>query len=141
MRKSLLQWLLYHPTSLDYRTRKVTPQKKFFFNYYSVRRYLSRCILIEFHAPCLELSIKSYAKLPTLLEKSTSGVGFFISLGEAFKSRGINEMDEVILPNLRKILEGVVSRVPLSYTLFLWFTIQVSITCTNMYYSCAHVDC
>ena len=69
--------------------------------------YLSRCLLIRFLAPCLEMSMKSYSELPTLLARATSGVGMLISLEEAFTTRGINEMDADIVPTLRASLGGL----------------------------------
>ena len=90
-------------------------------------RYLSRCLLIQIHAPCLEMSMKSYSELPGLLNRATSAVGMLISLGEAFSTRGISEMDANIGPRLRKFLEGlgVIPRVLPSYALLFWFTMEV----------------
>ena len=90
-------------------------------------RYLSRCILIEFRAPSLEISMRSYAKLPDLLARSTSAVGLMISLGEEFISRGLTEMDAHILPKVRVALGGVNPRIPPNYALMIWFTMEVSI--------------
>ena len=54
-----------------------------------------------------------------------SGVGLFISLGEAFINRGIGEMDNIILPKLRGLLRGsVIPRVLPSYALLMWFTLH-----------------
>ena len=72
--------------------------------------------------------MKSYSELPTLLARATSGVGVLISQGEAFTTRGINEMDADIVPTLRASLGGlgVIPRVLPSYALLFWFTMQVS---------------
>ena len=83
--------------------------------------YLSRCILLEFHAPSLEIPMTIYAELPALL------TGTFISMGEAFISRGIQEIDSDILPTLREHIGGAIPRVLPSYGLLFWFTIEVCI--------------
>ena len=88
-------------------------------------RYLSRCLLLEFHAPPLEISMTRYAELPGLLTGCTSAIGTFISLGEAFLSRGIQEIDNDILPTLRQQIRGAIPRVLPSYGLLFWFTIEV----------------
>ena len=77
------------------------------------------------------MSMRSYAKLPDLLARSTSVVGLMISLGEEFISRGITEMDAHILPKVRVALEGVNPRIPPNYALMIWFTMEVSIGCNN----------
>ena len=65
---------------------------------------MSRCLLIEFQSPCLEVSLTTYSQLPSLLANASSGAGLFISLGEAFMSRGIQDMDSDVLPKLRGLL-------------------------------------
>ena len=74
------------------------------------------------------MSLTTHAELPDLLERCTSAVGLMISLGEAFVSRGISEMDADILPRVRRNLKGVNPRIPPNYALMLWFTLQVYIT-------------
>ena len=70
--------------------------------------------------------MKSYSQLPNLLVQASSGVGLFISLGEAFISTGIGEMDNIILLKLRGLLRvSVIPRVLPSYALFMWFTLEV----------------
>ena len=56
-----------------------------------------------------------YAELPGLLARCTSAKGTFISLGEAFISRGIQEIDNYILPTLRQQIRGAILRVLPSY--------------------------
>ena len=73
------------------------------------------------------MSMRSYAKLPDLLARSTSAVGLMISLGEEFISRGITEMDAHILPKVRVALGGVNPRIPPNYALMIWFTMEVGI--------------
>ena len=67
-----------------------------------------------------------HEELPNLLVQASSGVGLFISLGEAFISRGIGEMDNIILPKLHGLLSGsVIPRVLPSYDLLMWFILEV----------------
>lgn len=44
-------------------------------------RYISRCLLLEFHGPPLEIPMTRYAELPALLTGCSSAIGTFISLG------------------------------------------------------------
>ena len=68
-----------------------------------------------------------YAKLPALIEKSSSAVGFIISLGARFIEEGIAGMDGDLLPKLRRLLDGrAIPRVLPSYAIMLWFTFEVS---------------
>lgn len=89
-------------------------------------RYVLRCVLIEFHAPCIDISMRNYSQLPTLLARATVAIGLFISLGVEFSNRGIDEMDEEIIPKLRCVLErAIIPRVLPSYALLFWFTLEV----------------
>ena len=68
-----------------------------------------------------------YAKLPALIEKSSSAVGFIISLGKRFIEEGIAGMDGDLLPELRRLLDGrAIPRVLPPYAIMLWFTFEVS---------------
>lgn len=80
--------------------------------------------------------MKSFSELPNLLEKASSAMGMIISLGEAFSTRGIDEMDAKIVPKLRTVLGGlgVIPRVLPSYALLFWFTLDV---CSTL---CMHAD-
>ena len=71
--------------------------------------------------------MQSYSELTNLLARATSGVGLLISLGQAFTTRGISEMDTNIVPKLRVSLGGlgVIPRVLPSYALLFWFTLEV----------------
>lgn len=51
--------------------------------------------------------MKSFSELPNLLDKATSAVGMNIFLGEAFSTRGIDEMDAKIVPELHTMLGGL----------------------------------
>ena len=68
----------------------------------------------------------TYSQLPDLLKNSTSAIGLMIKLGDAFLSEGIAEIDEIILPRIRRVLKGVNPRVPRNYAFMIWFTLQVS---------------
>ena len=95
-------------------------------------RYTSRSLLIEFDAPCLDIPMLEYAKLPQLMEKSSSAVGIIISLGERFMEEGIGEMDDDLLPELWRLLAGhAIPRVLPSYAILIWFTLKV---CTQLCY-------
>jgi hypothetical protein len=74
-------------------------------------RYLSRCLLVEFKPPSIDIAMSSYSQLPPLLDQATSAIGLLISLGEAFSRRGIEEMDEKILPKLCSLIAGAIPRV------------------------------
>ena len=54
----------------------------------------------------MDTSILEYAKPPALIEKSSSAVGFIISLGARFIEQGIVEMDSDLLPELQSLLDG-----------------------------------
>ena len=90
---------------------------------------MSRCLLLEFGLPCLDISLSRYSKLPDLLENASSNVGFIISLGKKFTEQGIQEMDEHILPQLRELAgHCLLPRVLPSYAILVWFTLQVHVT-------------
>ena len=69
-----------------------------------------------------------YAKLPAMIEKSSSAVGFIISLGARFIEQRIVEMDSDLLPELQTLLDGLATPrvlvVP-SYAIMLVSTLQV----------------
>lgn len=70
-----------------------------------------------------------YAKLPALIDKSSSAVGFIISLGARFIEQGIVEMDSDLLPELRSLLDGrAIPRVLPYYAFMIWFTLEVCLT-------------
>ena len=60
----------------------------------------------------------------------------YLSLGEEFSTRGINEMDGNIVPKLRALLGpvGIIPRVLPSYALLFWFTLEV---CNKIFASAA----
>lgn len=89
-------------------------------------RYISRCLLIEFSDPPLDISVIDYVRLPLSLKKSSSAIGALISLGKKFVDSGISEIGKFLQVEVRKVLEGMaIPRVILSYATLLWFTIEV----------------
>ena len=92
-------------------------------------RYISRCVLIEFPPPCLDISMTSYAQLPDLIARSGSAVGSIIGLGKKFFEVGIGEVDSFVLLKVRGLLNSsIVPRVLPSYAVLIWFTLKVSNT-------------
>ena len=83
--------------------------------------------MIEFPGPSLDISMSNYAKLPQLIENSSSAVGYLIALGKKFIEVGIGEMDNVIIPKLRSMLSDdvVIPRVLPSYGIMIWFSLEV----------------
>lgn len=80
----------------------------------------------------------SYSELPRLLKRSTSSVGSLIAIGKAFVERGSEEMDSVIIPKLRALLDSkVIPRVLPSYAILFWFTIEVCTSFPLSYYKLA----
>ena len=87
---------------------------------------MSRCVLIEFATPCIDITMSNYAQLSHLLKKSSSSIGELIGLGMKFLEVGTTELDNSILPNLRRLVDAsVVPRVLPSYGILLWFTKEV----------------
>ena len=66
-----------------------------------------------------------YAKLPDLMKKCSSSVGFVVSLGAKFIIEGITQIDNEILPEIQKVASRVLPRVIPSYCILLWFTQEV----------------
>ena len=67
-----------------------------------------------------------YAELPELLQASSSAIGVMIGLGRKFVESGIREMDGELLPELRNLIgESTIPRVLPSYSILLWFTMEV----------------
>ena len=95
---------------------------------FSVCRYISRNVLIEFGHPCLDLSMVEYAGLPPLLKRVSGAVGHIIRLGKRFVEQGIDEMEGVIKPELINLLgHQAIPRVIPSYAILMWFTFEVRI--------------
>lgn len=75
-----------------------------------------------------------YAELPELLQASSSAIGGMIGLGRKFVESGIREMDSELLPELRNLIgENIIPRVLPSYSILLWFTIEVHFTVQNAF--------
>ncbi len=82
--------------------------------------------MIEFASPCLDIPLVEYTKFPDLLSKASSAVAFVIGLGKRFVEDGIRELDETILPELKRdIGELAIPRVLPSYAILMWFTLEV----------------
>lgn len=92
---------------------------------FSLFRYLTRCILIQFNEPSLEMSLKTYLQPPDLLRVGTSAIGHLISFGQLFLLSGVSKMDEKILTKIQISLKGGNHSLPPNYVLMLWFTLQV----------------
>ena len=89
-------------------------------------RYLSRCLLIEFKTPRIDSSVAEFDELFNLMEKSSSTVGYLISLGNKFIANKTTDLDEEILPKVKVMLQGeVVHRVAIGYGVLIWFVLQV----------------
>ena len=75
-------------------------------------RYTSRCVLVEFPPPCLDMPMADYVQFTGLVNKSSSAIGKMIGLGKKFIETGISELDSYILPKLRSMLSTYGSIVP-----------------------------
>ena len=97
-------------------------------------RYTSKCLLLEFMGPALDIPMTQYAELPELLQASSSAIGGMIGLGRKFVESGIREMDSELLPELRNLIgENIIPRVLPSYSILLWFTMEVHFTVQNAF--------
>ena len=91
-------------------------------------RYISRCVLVEFKYPHIQCDIEHYAMTTEIMKQASSGVGAIISLGKAFTERGIKEINQELIPVVKKALgDDILPRVVPSYAMLLWFTLQVGI--------------
>ena len=60
------------------------------------------------------------------MEKSSSLVGFFISLGKQFVNSKTKDLDEDILPQFQSCLgDTAVSHVCIGYGVLMWFVLKV----------------
>lgn len=66
-------------------------------------RYVSHCALIEFKLPRIECQVNHFKTLKTVMEESSSSVGYIISLGESFIRDSHDDMDKLILPKIKEI--------------------------------------
>lgn len=95
-----------------------------------IDRYSSRCVLIEFFDPPLDMSLRYYMKISNVLKTCSSCVGMCIALGKKFLDKGIDETDLEIIPLLKKNCHREIHpRVLMSYGILLWFCLQV---CTSL---------
>ena len=88
--------------------------------------YISRCVLVEFATPCIDITMANYAQLSRLLKISSSSIGEMIGLGRKFLEIRTTELNNDILPNLHRLVDAsVVPRVLFSYGILLWFAKEV----------------
>jgi len=70
--------------------------------------------------------VAEFDKLFTLMEKSSSIVGYLISLGKKFIANKTTDLDECILPKVKLMMQGkVIHRVSIGYGVLIWFVLQV----------------
>ncbi len=87
--------------------------------------------MIEFSQPRLDVSSPEFTQLPSLLKEASRAMGMVISLRKKLLDVGIKDTHEHLLPKLREAVgKDTMPRVIPSYTLLMWFTIEVLI----MYY-------
>lgn len=60
------------------------------------------------------------------MEKSSSALGFIISLGKKFVEQGHKDIDEKISPKIKEVLgPNILSRVRCCYSILMWFVLEV----------------
>jgi len=70
------------------------------------------------------------------MEKSSSVLGFLISLGKKFVEEKTTALDKCILPKIYEVLKGeVVYRVSIGYGILIWFVLEVCMCVTFELYS------
>ena len=102
-----------------------------------IHRYASRCLMVEFTEPPLQMTIAEYMGLVELWTACSSCAGLCISLGKKFFHQGVEEVDQMILPEFLSDVTGSISpRVVPSYSVLYWFAHQVSFLLTI---ACPHI--
>lgn len=96
--------------------------------FYIPCRYSSRCLLIKFSSPVPSGGVRDFEKFLKLYESVSSSIGFCVSTGEEFFKSGIDEVDAVILPELKRKANNVIPRVMPSYAFLFWFATKVSVS-------------
>ena len=92
-----------------------------------MHRYVSRCILLDFHGKPAQNTVLGFARLHQLMPEASGAVGKVIALGDRFFTDGMGELDDVILPQLRSQLPAAaLPRVVPAYGTLMWFTKEVS---------------
>jgi len=80
------------------------------------------------------------------MQKSSSALGFIVSLSKQFEERSHNDIDEKISPKLKEIFgENISPRVRSCFSILMWFVLKVSINITaykhiNICYPCIWLD-
>ena len=73
------------------------------------------------------------------MEKSSSTVGYLISLGKEFIANKTTALDDHILPKVKEMLLGeVIHRVAIGYGVLIWFVLQVRLYVINFEKSKLH---
>ena len=68
------------------------------------------------------------------MEKSSSGLGFIISLGKKFMEQGHKDIDEKISPKIKEVLgANILSRVRCCYSILMWFVLEVRMHIIHMH--------
>ena len=84
--------------------------------------------MIPFTLPQLSMTLSEYMEIVELQMEAGSCAGFIISLGQKFFSGGVSVVDRELLPLLhRRAPPGVNPRVMPTYSILLWFCLQVII--------------
>ena len=74
-----------------------------------IHRYASRCLMVEFTEPPLQMTIAEYMGLVELWTACSSCAGLCISLGKKFFHQGVEEVDQMILPEFLSDVAGSIS--------------------------------
>ena len=91
-----------------------------------LNRYASRCLMVEFSEPPLDIGICNYMKLAELWKSCSGCIGFCIELGSRFFNSGYIEVDDEILKQLSsKAPHGISPRVLPGYAILFWFAREV----------------
>lgn len=82
--------------------------------------------MIPFKTPQLSMTLAQYMEVVQLQSKAGSCIAFLIGLGGNFFTSGIIEVDNILIPMLLKAApSNVTLRVIPSYSMLLWFTIEI----------------
>lgn len=74
----------------------------------------------------MDIAMTDYQKFPMLLKESAKAVGAVIGMGKKFVTLGVKEIDNKLVPMLRDLIgKNTIPRVLPSYSMLLWFTIEV----------------
>ena len=89
-------------------------------------RYQSRCLMIPFSSPAVNMKMVDYMHLAELWKECSSCVGFCCGLGMTFFEEGVTEVDNKITPELEKRISMPVNyRVLQANSTLFWFSQKV----------------